>query len=898
MKVRGFIHAGPVLCAIALFLFVGAGSAPSAHAQARSGLDVADEDQPSGTDEPEETPPRAIDPDAPPPGADVMFIVAGESEAAAAYAQSDSVTGFNAADIEALGALSVADLADFTPNLEIVTAGATTPTFFIRGVGLNDFNSNSSGAVAIFQDGVAVNAPALQLPVFFDVENVDIERGPVGKGAARNASAGAIRVYSRKPKGSYNGFLRSSYGNYNYNDFEGAVEAPLYEDILMGRIAFRSSQRDGFQKNGCGALPPKFDFNGNPLRAQLTFLDGIGISTTRAPWSLCGERVERRGFTGTPDGYSPIPAGLPTEVNDLGIWATRMTLRFQPTLDQDWILNGHVAKRSEYSRLGISYGTRGGQRFPDGSTIDGRLGAGDGQSQEVGGFIRPVVTRMIEERAALITGLTGTSVGARDQALISTANDIGLNLDQDAYTGYYNKVGDTRNLTYGGYLRGEIALPADLTFTTITGYEGYDRFIDSDTDQSPNVLFEITTDDAGWQVYQNLDLAGGLEDLPIEWNVGGYYLQEHLDVQIFNDFGKLASTGGVSNRDYTQDTWSFGVYGGFEWSFWDDLTLDGGVRYNWDKKAIDYELSVARSSRTRSTVDDQTRNAPTGQLRLTYNFRDDTHAYWKYTRGWKGGHYNATSSLLQGVSFAEPEENNAYETGLRGSWFDNKLGMNLSFFLYDYTNYQLFTVQNDFSSNPEFVVINASDVQVYGSEVELTARPFDDTSVTARFGWLESRFIDFVQTQVVQESTDQGIITREIDLNYSGNRLLNSPQFTFSISAEHTVHLGRYGSITGRYDGTWQDVKYFDPTEGRGLPNRDGQLFLPEGTIGQQAFWLHSLLFIYRPPIGNVTIEAYVRNLTDEIYKSFAFDASQFQRTSIYFTGEPRMFGATLAVSF
>ena len=901
MKIRGITLAVLVISAIALFL-----DAPAAIAQASSGLDVADgaDGSSSGSsrtdnagDGADPSAPEEYDPDAPPPGAEIHVIIAGESEAAAAYAAGDSVTGFDAADMEALGALNVSDLSGFTPNLEIVTAGATTPTFFIRGIGLNDFNSNASGSVAIFQDDVAMNSPALQLGTIFDMENVIIARGPVGTGAARNASAGAIRLYSRKPRGTYNGYLRTQLGNYGFNDFEGAIEAPVYEDILLARFAFRSSQRNGYQTNACGGMPPAFDpITGQPLRAQFT---GNG-STRRAPFSLCGENVTGSGGTSGASGFSPIEAGLPTELNDLGNWATRLTLRYQPTLDQDWLINGHVGNRDQFSSQGISYGVAGQQVFPDGSQVSSILSGSDG-SQGNGGFRRPEVTSMIDQYEALLTTATGGVINpqriVREYASIGVANQIADSLDINPYNGYYNAPGDTRNLTYGGYVRGEIAMPNDLLFTTLSAYDAYDRFIQSDTDQSPNTLFEITTKDEGWQFYQNLELTGALHDYPIDWTVGAYYLQESLDVLIFNDFGANQLAGGVTDRDYTQDTWSLGTYFGFGWAFWDDFKLDGGARYNWDKKAIDYSL-VSGNRPPRTTMASEARSAPTGEIRLTYNFRDDTHAYWKYSRGWKGGHYNATSSLRQGVTYAEPEENNAYETGLRGSWFDNKIGMELSFFLYDYSNYQLFTVQNDFSSNPEFVVINASDVQVYGSEAQVTARPWDNTNLQARFGWLESTFIDFVQRQVVRETTPSGVLTRELELNFTGNRLLNSPQFTINLTAEHTVQLGRYGAMTARWDGAWTDTTFFDATEGRGVPNNDGVTFMPANTIGRKPFWLHNLLIIYRPPVGNVVVEAWVRNLTDEVYKSFAFDASQFQRTSIYFTGAPRMFGGTISVTF
>ena len=209
-----------------------------------------------------------------------------ESEAATDFENADSVTGFGAEDLAAIGAQDIADLAAFTPNLEIVTAGATTPTFFIRGVGLNDFNANSTGAVAIYQDDVPINAPALQLSTLFDVEAVNVLRGPQGTGLARNASAGAIKLYARKPTGEFGGFLRSELGNYNLRDFEGAVEAPIYEDMLAARLAFRFTERDGTMKNRCGNAPPHSQ---RTLKPDNT--GPLGKTDTDAPWSICGEPV-------------------------------------------------------------------------------------------------------------------------------------------------------------------------------------------------------------------------------------------------------------------------------------------------------------------------------------------------------------------------------------------------------------------------------------------------------------------------------------------------------------------------------------------------------------------------------------------------------------------------------
>jgi outer membrane receptor protein involved in Fe transport len=824
------------------------------------------------------------------PGIEEIVIRGGESEAAADYQASDSVTAFDASDLEALGAQTIEDLASYTPNLEIVTAGATTPTFFIRGVGLNDFNANSTGAVAVYQDDVAINAPALQLGTLFDMEAVNILRGPQGTGLFRNASAGAIKLYTRKPSGDFDSYLRSSYGNYDYMDFEGAVEAPIYSEILSSRLAFRFTQRDGYGENGCAK------------------------STLSPLGTRCGENPANAS--------GPVPAGLPDKVNDLGNWAARGTFRIQPTLDMDWLLGIHGARRDEDSRLGQSIGTGGTiclnndvancfLRLPNGSlsAVRNFYPFGSASTNTFGGndagpYRDPDVTRMIQSISQpLIAACQSHPAGsvarqlcvasAQNTALLQTAQDL-VDLDDDPYRGDYNRVGPTKNDTWGGYLTGEIALPLGIALTTTTGYDSYDRFVDVDLDQSPNTLFEIVTDDKGWQATQDLKLAGAFGEIPLRWELGGWFLREHIDVQVENFLPSEVGTVGL--RDYTQEIWSTAGYASLEWDIDERFTLDGGFRWNYEKKSLDFFLR--RTGVPYQLYPEDEWQAPTGLVRLTYRFREDTHSYWKYTRGWKPGHFNATASGFQPILPAEPEKIDAFETGLRGSWFEGRLGLDLSVFYYSYEEYQLFTVKVDAGENPEFVVINASNAEVYGSEIDLVARPFPGTLLNVRGSWLESRFNDFTQRQFVQQTV--GLFADNIlkEIDNTGNRLLNSPPFKLSLTAEQTIPLGRYGSLIARYDGAWTDDTYFDATEGQGIVNEQGLIWMPENAIAQPAYWLHNIWVGYRPPAGKIEIAGWVRNLTDEVYRSFAFDASNFSNTTIHLLGVPRTYGVTLNVGF
>ncbi len=857
---------------------------------------------------------------------EVMKVRAGEAEGAADFEAGDSVQAFDAADLEALGAQSIADLASFTPNLEIVTAGATTPTFFIRGVGLNDFSANSSGAVAIYFNEVPKNAPALQLGTLFDIENVNVLRGPQGMGNYRGASAGAIKIYTRKPTGQYNAYLRQSYGNFDAIDIQGAVGAPIFEDILAGRFAFRVVDRDGTNKNRCGGAPPLDERNRYTLAGGPTF--------TRDPlYSICGEDVLRQGASAlgvggevvTGDGLSTIEPGLPKRVNTQGNWAARGTLLFQPTLDQEWVLTASGGKRDELTRLGQASGT-----LTEGtSTLIGPFaerGRGIlGSPDNFGHSSREVEIRRLEldpcrvdsksfakfgnpdfESHCLAPATTNAPAKQSQAAILSRqllARELARDLDDKPWTGEYNNPGETTLETWGISLKGDVVLADSINVSTVTGYDHYDRFVYNDLDQSPNTAFEFSTEDQGWQFVQTIDVSGQVsEDSPVSWVVGGLFLYEELDIDAENFFTGILAFSAASDREYRQKLWSGGAHMGVTWEFWENFALDAGVRYNWERKSMDYFL-IEGEFASFDLFASEAWQAPTGGLRLTFNFSETTYAYWKYTRGWKGGHYNAIGGR-DGVRPANPEKIDSFEMGLHLGVLNGQLTADLSVFHYNYQNYQLFTAQQT-ASGVEFVVLNASDAEVYGAELDFTLRPnaigplkWQGLTLRAVLGWLESQFLDFNQFVFNRIPIDfTTVLELDTPIQNSGNPLLNSPQFSVSLTAEQTVPIGRLGSLTFRWDGSWRDDIVYDASNGKGVPNITGEQFLPKHTVGQRPYWIHNARVAYRTP-GGIEIAGWVRNITNIAYKNFAFDAGRLNSSVIYAVGDPRTYGLQLSAEF
>lgn len=142
---------------------------------------------------------------------------------------------------------SVEGLAQSLPN---VNFGQTTGNarIAIRGVGFDNISLGNEGRIAYHVDGVYVSRPAAALATFYDVERVEVLRGPQGTLYGRNATGGAVNLVSRAPTQDFGGYLDGTVGNYGLYKVEGALSGPL-SDAVSGRVAFQVVERGGYGKN-------------------------------------------------------------------------------------------------------------------------------------------------------------------------------------------------------------------------------------------------------------------------------------------------------------------------------------------------------------------------------------------------------------------------------------------------------------------------------------------------------------------------------------------------------------------------------------------------------------------------------------------------------------------------
>src|SRR5215831_21102793 len=151
-----------------------------------------------------------------------------------------AVTAISGSELIARGIRQAADIADAVPNLllNMPYGPEAQPTFTLRGVTTQDFSENQSSPIAMYVDEVYKSVGAVQALQTYDLDRVEVLRGPQGTLYGKNATGGAVSFYSRNPSlSAYDGYVTLGGGNYNDYSMRAAVGGPMIENELGWRAA-------------------------------------------------------------------------------------------------------------------------------------------------------------------------------------------------------------------------------------------------------------------------------------------------------------------------------------------------------------------------------------------------------------------------------------------------------------------------------------------------------------------------------------------------------------------------------------------------------------------------------------------------------------------------------------
>ncbi len=540
----------------------------------------------------------------------------------------------------------------------------------------------------------------------------------------------------------------------------------------------------------------------------------------------------------------PIPDSLPRWVNEIDNWAARTIFQFTPGEVSEFVLNVHGGRSEGDARQNQMRGTRPRASTPRGLGVNG---------------------------------------------------DNYADLDDDPFAGAYDIVANEYLELFGTSLTARFDLDwAELI--SVTSYEQNNRAFVDNTDASPSYLLIVDLKDGARQWTQDVRLESSL-DHGFEWKIGALFTTE----QVAGDNRFTVNGSGLfrpTRQRLKQQFFHGAIFGFLTYELTDTVKLDGGVRFGWERKSIkNRSWRYASNNPSDRTPDPAFRateegewSPVTGDAILTWSPTEVVDFYAKYVRGWKTGHFNGGSArpdiLIDPV---KPEHVNGFEIGGHSAWFNDRLSFDAALYYYDYKNYQVFALQNQPDSIPLAQLLNAQDVESRGFEIEMRTKPWENVRWNAAMGWVDAKFGTFTTTTFRLAQSQilcGGLAFCSIPVNhdFTGNRLPAAPAFTFSSNVEIDIPLGDMGTLVPRIDASYKSKLYFD---------HQG-----DNAISQAPFWLMNARLSYTVPGEQLTVSAWVKNLTDEAYLLQSFDLRLIADTIIDSYAEPRTFGLTMNLSF
>ena len=162
-----------------------------------------------------------------------------------------AISAFDERSLTAAAARDITDLAPSTPNISIqpVATFSNSAAIFIRGLGAQGIESTEESPVGVSIDGVYITRPVATMLDTFDLDRIEVLRGPQGTSFGKNSLAGGIAAYTKNPGRDWGVQAEVTVGNYGRMDARAAVDMPLIQDKLAARLVLNKETYDGYFTN-------------------------------------------------------------------------------------------------------------------------------------------------------------------------------------------------------------------------------------------------------------------------------------------------------------------------------------------------------------------------------------------------------------------------------------------------------------------------------------------------------------------------------------------------------------------------------------------------------------------------------------------------------------------------
>ena len=163
-----------------------------------------------------------------------------------------TMTVVDARFIEDLNISGLDELSEFVPGMQVRMQGSDRPSFVVRGLTSDEVSPTAQPRVSVFYNNVPISRTSGASVELFDMQQVEVLKGPQGTLFGRGAQIGAIHYISKKPSNDFNGFVTAGLGNFKQKELNGAINLPIIENKFMVRIAGIYDYQDGYIRNTFG----------------------------------------------------------------------------------------------------------------------------------------------------------------------------------------------------------------------------------------------------------------------------------------------------------------------------------------------------------------------------------------------------------------------------------------------------------------------------------------------------------------------------------------------------------------------------------------------------------------------------------------------------------------------
>lgn len=777
-----------------------------------------------------------------------------------------AISAYGGEQLEENKIFTVNDLAASVPAFSLTALTPLDAELNIRGITNTRLDSPTADpSVGTFVDGVYMGRTGDLNYDFYDLERIEVIRGPQGVLLGKNVVGGALSVITAKPSFEPSGNVLLSYGNYNSALVSGFVNGGL-NDSWAGRVSFQGRQHDGYAEDVLHHRDVE-DLESYQVRAQLLY--GPEGSKFRGRLALDYNHDETNGL-------NTVAVAGGTRSCETEYLRTNCT--------RPWSnLRAYLGLTDPRKNVAQSIQYAGQPRINQFMERDG-FGATLDLEFQGPGFT--------------FNSLTGFRDGEGKQVYDQTgAGPEALGWDTAQWAQYIGFV----NATYG-------TRPA--------------------TSNNGQFLFaQPVGEDAEVQQFsQEFRFTSNMPDSPLDW-IGGLYIKsddiKKTDRFIGENFLGSVIPGGNNPLSTLsgENRWindgkieNYAAFAQVGWKFTDTLKLSLGARYTHDKKSGNVSGFVVATGdrfspndpRPNVTIEglcrtpagavvaptpaacvapnqwifsagtgfqtdySQTWSEVTPQATLDWQLTDDLFSYITVAKGFKGGGFDDTpANVAQAITPFDPEEATNYEIGFKADMLDNRMRLNADVFYMDYKDLQVTQTNAACLCN---ITDNAASAEIKGVEAEFTFAATQELRLSLAGSYVDAKYKDFIES-AINPSTGQR-------LNSSGNRLQRTPETQITGGIDYTMGIGQLGeALNFRVNYTWQ-----------------GDMFWATDNIAKEdAYGLVDVRVALSPPSSPWAVALWGKNVTDELYRVniisfFGEEVSQF--------AQPRTYGADFSWKF